>query len=160
MPPKTAKTESKTAKKPAAKPALKAVAPKAETARYFEAKGGRKTAGARVRLFTKHHTGVTVNGKDLKDYFREEDLQQTVLRPLATMNMEKELGVTAMVSGGGLRGQADAVSLGIARALTLLDGEFRKKLRAENLLTRDSRAVERKKYGLKKARRAPQWAKR
>lgn len=169
MPPKTAKIEhkattSKTAapkKAVTAKTATKvAVAPKVETVRYFEAKGGRKTAVSRVRLFTKHHTGITVNGKDFKQYFLEADLQQTVLRPLVTMNMETKLGVTALVNGGGLRGQADAVSLGIARALTLFDGEFRKRLRAENLLTRDSRAVERKKYGLKKARRAPQWAKR
>lgn len=153
MPPKTVKTEHKATAKKAAP--VKAVA-----SRYLEAKGGRKTAVSRVRLYTKGHSGITVNGKDLKDYFREGDLQETVLRPLAVMNMVKELGVTAMVKGGGSRGQADAVALGIARALTLLDVEFRKKLRAENLLTRDSRAVERKKYGLRKARRAPQWAKR
>lgn len=157
MPPKTVKTEHKaTTKKAAAKPAT----PKTEAGRYLEAKGGRKTAVSRVRLFTKGHSGITVNGKDFKEYFREGDLQETVLRPLAVMNMVKELGVTALVNGGGSRGQADAVALGIARALTLLDVDFRKKLRAENLLTRDSRAVERKKYGLRKARRAPQWAKR
>lgn len=155
----TAKTV-KTEKAPAKKAAAKAAAPKAETNRYLEAKGGRKTAVSRVRLFSKGHSGITVNGKDFKDYFREGDLQETVLRPLVTMSMEKEVGITATVKGGGSRGQADAVALGIARALTLLDVEFRKKLRAENLLTRDSRAVERKKYGLKKARRAPQWAKR
>lgn len=159
MPPKTAKIEHKApAKKTAA--TKTAAAPKAAASRYLEAKGGRKTAVSRVRLYTKGHTGITVNGKDFKDYFREGDLQETVLRPLVTMGMEKELGVTAIVKGGGSRGQADAISLGIARALTLLDVEFRKRLRAENLLTRDSRAVERKKYGLKKARRAPQWAKR
>lgn len=157
MPPKTAKTEHKATTK---KAAVKTAAPKADTSRYLEAKGGRKTAVSRVRLFTKGHSGITINGKDFKEYFREGDLQETVLRPLAVMNMVKELGVTALVKGGGSRGQADAVALGIARALTLLDVEFRKKLRAENLLTRDSRAVERKKYGLKKARRAPQWAKR
>ena len=155
----TAKTV-KTEKAPVKKAAAKAVAPKTETNRYLEAKGGRKTAVSRVRLFSKGHSGITVNGKDFKDYFREGDLQETVLRPLVTMSMEKEVGITATVKGGGSRGQADAVALGIARALTLLDVEFRKKLRAENLLTRDSRAVERKKYGLKKARRAPQWAKR
>lgn len=156
MPPKTTKTEPKPKKATAAK----AAAPKAETVRYFEARGGRKTAVSRVRLYTKQHTGVTVNGKELKLYFPEGDLQQAVMRPLVAMNMEGKLGVTAKVNGGGLRGQADAVSLGIARALTLFDAEFRKRLRAENLLTRDPRAVERKKYGLRKARRAPQWAKR
>lgn len=155
----TAKTV-KTEKAPAKKATAKVAAPKTETNRYLEAKGGRKTAVSRVRLFSKGHSGITVNGKDFKDYFREGDLQETVLRPLVTMSMEKEVGITATVKGGGSRGQADAVALGIARALTLLDVEFRKKLRAENLLTRDSRAVERKKYGLKKARRAPQWAKR
>lgn len=153
---KTVKTE----KAPKKAAAAKSAAPKAESGRYLEAKGGRKTAVSRVRLFVKGHSGITVNGKDFKEYFREGDLQETVLRPLVTMSMEKEVGITATVKGGGSRGQADAVSLGIARALTLLDGEFRKKLRAENLLTRDSRAVERKKYGLRKARRAPQWAKR
>ncbi|MDE2001716.1 MAG: 30S ribosomal protein S9 [Patescibacteria group bacterium] len=154
MPPKTTKTESKKEKKA---PAAKA-APKHE-GRYFEARGGRKTAVSRVRLFAKS-SGVTVNGMDLKQYFPEAELQQTVLRPLVAMSVEGSLGVTAKVNGGGLRGQAEAVSLGIARALTLFDGELRKALRKENLLTRDSRMVERKKYGLRKARRAPQWAKR
>ncbi len=146
--------------KPVKKAAVKPVVVKADRARYFEARGGRKTSNARVRLYTTHHTGITINGKDLKAYFPEADLQATVKRPLVVMGMEEKLGVTVMANGGGLRGQADAIALGIARALTLFDGEFRKQLRKENLLTRDSRAVERKKYGLRKARRAPQWAKR
>ncbi len=164
MPPKTAKTESseKAHDKPKKKAAPKAVKSESKVNtpdRYFEAKGGRKTAVARVRLFA-NRNGVMVNGKELAQYFPELDLQETVRRPLVAMSVEQGMGVTAKVSGGGLRGQADAVSLGIARALTLFDGEMRKRLRKEDLLTRDPRAVERKKYGLKKARRAPQWAKR
>lgn len=157
MPPKTVKTESKKEKKAVAKPATATA--KTERVHYFEARGGRKTAVSRVRLSPKQF-GVTVNGKDLKEYFPELDLQKTVLRPLAVMGVEATLGATAKVNGGGLRGQAEAVSLGIARALTLFNADFRKRLRAEDLLTRDPRMVERKKYGLKKARRAPQWAKR
>lgn len=156
MPPKTTKADPK---KKAAPKAVKAESKVNTPDRYFEAKGGRKTSVARVRLFPNGH-GVTVNGKELKQYFPELDLQETVRRPLVTMSVEQGMGVTAKVNGGGLRGQADAISLGIARALTLFDGEMRVRLRKEDLLTRDSRAVERKKYGLKKARRAPQWAKR
>lgn len=129
-------------------------------ARYFESKGGRKTAVARVRLFTKQHQGITINAKDYKEYFRNFDLQKTVLKPLETMNVEDKFGITVKIAGGGLRGQADAVANGIARALTIFNPDFRKRLRRASLLTRDSRMVERKKYGLKKARRAPQWAKR
>lgn len=132
----------------------------AAPARYFESKGGRKTAVARVRLFTKQHQGVTVNDKACQEYFRDLELQKTVLKPLETMNVGDKLGVIVKVSGGGLRGQAEAVANGISRALVLFNPDFRKRLRRIGLLTRDSRMVERKKYGLKKARRAPQWAKR
>ena len=137
----------------------KPAAVKAEVIRYFEARGARKTAVARVRLFTKL-SGITVNGKDFKEYFRELRLQRSVLNPLETMNVGEKLGVVAKVSGGGLPSQAEAVGHGISRALLLFNPEFRKRLRKSGLLTRDSRMVERKKYGLKKARRAPQWAKR
>ena len=127
--------------------------------RYFESRGGRKTAVARVRLYTKQ-AGILINDKDYKDYFREPNLQNMILRPLETMNVKDKLGVTVRVNGGGLNGQAEAVGHGIARALTLFNPEFRKRLRRYGFLTRDSRMVERKKYGFKKARRAPQWAKR
>lgn len=130
------------------------------TLRYFEGKGGRKTAMARVRLFTKQYQGIVINNKEYKEYFRDFDLQKTVLKPLETMNVEDKFGITVKVQGGGLRGQADAVANGIARALTAFNQDFRKRLRRAGLMTRDSRMVERKKYGLKKARRAPQWAKR
>jgi len=135
---------------------------KAQTAapsRYLEAKGARKTAVARVRLYTKQ-VGITVNGKDMKEYFRDLSLQREVLKPFEAMGVGDKVGATVKVSGGGLRGQAEAVRHGIARALLLFNSEFRKKLRRVGLLTRDARMVERKKYGLKKARRAPQWAKR
>lgn len=141
---------------------VKEEAPAAETvkpSRYFEARGARKTAVARVRLFTKSQ-GLTVNGKDYKEYFREPQLQKTAIQPLAVMNIEDRLGATAKVSGGGLNSQAEAVRHGLARALVLFNADFRKRLRRYEFLTRDPRMVERKKYGLKKARRAPQWAKR
>lgn len=126
---------------------------------YFESRGSRKTAIARVRLYTKP-SGIFINDKDYKEYFKEVGLQKSVLMPLETMNVQDKLGVSVKVSGGGLAGQAEAVRHGIARALTLFNPDFRKKLRRYQFLTRDPRMVERKKYGLKKARRAPQWAKR
>lgn len=127
--------------------------------RYFEATGGRKTALARVRLLTKN-SGIVINGKDYKEYFRQLVWQKEAVEPLETMNVLDKLGVVVKVSGGGLNSQAEAVRHGIARALTLFNPDFRKKLRRYGFLTRDPRMVERKKYGLKKARRAPQWAKR
>ena len=131
----------------------------AQPMRYFSAKGGRKTAVARVRLFTKQK-GIIVNGKDYKEYFKNPHLQKEIEKPFSIMNVEYKLGVTVVVHGGGLMGQADAVRHGISRALVLFNPDFRKRLRREGFLTRDPRMVERKKYGLKKARRAPQWAKR
>lgn len=140
------------------KSVVKAV-PVAEPVRYFESRGSRRTAVARVRLFTKP-SGILINDKDYKEYFKETGLQKSVLQPLETMNVQDKLGVAVKVSGGGLTGQAEAVRHGIARTLTLFNPDFRKRLRRYGFLTRDSRMVERKKYGLKKARRAPQWAKR
>lgn len=127
--------------------------------RYFAAKGGRKTAVARVRLLTKGQ-GININGKDYQEYFKQLFLQKKVASPLEVMNVLDKVGVAVRVSGGGLTGQAEAVRHGIARALTGFNSDFRKRLRRFGFLTRDSRMVERKKYGLKKARRAPQWAKR
>jgi len=127
--------------------------------RYFEAKGSRKTAVARVRLYSKQR-GVFVNDKEYKEYFKDIRLQSEVLKPLKVMNVADKLGVTVKVKGGGLTGQAEAIRHGIARTLVLFNADFRKRLRRYGLLTRDARMVERKKYGLKKARRAPQWAKR
>jgi len=127
--------------------------------RYFEAVGRRKTAVARVRLFTKK-TDIEANGKDLKVYFPTLRLQRAVTAPFDKMKIADKLGASIKLSGGGISAQADAASLGISRALVKFNADFRKRLKRFGHLTRDSRAVERKKYGLKKARRAPQWKKR
>ncbi len=128
--------------------------------RYFESTGGRKTALARVRLFANQNNGVIVNGKDFKNYFQNKNLQREIMKPFEVANLEGKVGITAKISGGGIHGQATALANGIARTLVLFNAELRKGLRKAGFLTRDSRMVERKKYGLKKARRAPQWAKR
>ncbi len=126
--------------------------------RFYEAKGGRKTAVARVRAHL-NKTGIVVNDKQYKEYFHLPIHQEAVEAPLKLLN-KKDIGITVKVYGGGSTGQAEAVRQGIAAVLVKLNPESRKILRAAGFLTRDSRMVERKKYGLKKARRAPQWAKR
>lgn len=127
--------------------------------RYFEAVGRRKTAVARVRLLTKK-TNIEINGKSIGDYFPILRLQKTVSAPLEKMKIADKLGAVIKVGGGGIKAQAEAIQLGIARALLKFNPEFRKRLLRIDMLTRNSRMVERKKYGLKKARRAPQWKKR
>ncbi len=127
--------------------------------RYFEAVGRRKTSVARVRLYTKKE-GVIVNDKDYKVYFPLLRLQKEVFAPLDKMKIADKLGAVAKVSGGGLSSQAEAVRHGISKALVKFNAEFAKRLRRAGYLTRDSRMVERKKYGLHKARRAHQWRKR
>lgn len=126
-------------------------------ARYFEAVGRRKTAMARVRL-TPGASGFTVNGLDYQKYFKRERDRLAAYAPVKLVGTK--LGISAKTSGSGLPSQAGAVSLGIARAMLKINAEHRPTLKAAGLLTRDPRMVERKKYGLKKARRAPQWAKR
>jgi small subunit ribosomal protein S9 len=126
--------------------------------RYTEAIGRRKTAIARVRIMA--GTGnITVNGKSLKEYFTLSRLIQDAKSPLEQLKL-KEYDVTIMVSGGGIHSQAGAVRLGISRAIVAKSPDWKPRLRTMGFLTRDSRMVERKKYGLNKARRAPQWAKR
>lgn len=121
--------------------------------------GRRKTAAARVRLSA--GTGVvTVNGKTLKEYFTIRLWQEKVLSPLVLTGREKQLDVSVRVLGGGVSGQADAVRHGIARALVRWNEETKPTLRAAGFLTRDPRAKERKKPGLRKARRGHQWRKR
>lgn len=127
--------------------------------RYIEALGGRKTAHARVRLFDKQKT-IIVNGKDYKEYFKIPKHQMTVAAPLKLAGVLDKMGVTVKVAGGGIGMQAEAVRHGLSRALILFNEEFKKRLRQAGFVTRDARSVERKKYGLKKARRAPQWQKR
>lgn len=128
-------------------------------ARYYEGLGGRKTALARVRLYT-IKGDIMVNEKPYTEYFCMEKLQNTAISPLVAMNNRDTMSASVHVSGGGISAQADAMRHGLARALVAFNEDFRKRLSSVGFLTRDSRAVERKKPGLKKARKAPQWAKR
>ena len=126
---------------------------------YFYGTGRRKTSVARVRLYP--GTGnVTVNGKDIQDYFGLETLRVIAKQPLALTELESKFDVVADIKGGGFTGQAGALRHGIARALVNSDRELRKTLKKAGYLTIDPRMKERKKYGLKKARRAPQFSKR
>lgn len=122
--------------------------------------GRRKSAVARVRLVPGSGQ-ITINGKsgDLYLQFNQEYLS-TAKAPLETLGLENEYDILVNAHGGGLTGQADAVRLGVARALCQLDPDNRKPLKVEGYLTRDPRAKERKKYGLRKARKAPQFSKR
>ena len=129
------------------------------TGKYKKGNGGRKKATAQVRIYEKNK-GITVNGKDLKDYFKGIRQQNAVLAPLVATGLEDHFGVSALVKGGGTTGQAEAVRHGLAWALVDYDPGLKKKLKSEGFITRDARVVERKKYGLRKARRRPQWSKR
>lgn len=132
------------------------------TKNYVEGIGRRKTATARVRLTPAKETTVHVNGeKALADYFPHTALQDTVLSVLGVEEAGIEhYEVTAHVNGGGLSSQAEAIRLGIARALVKEKADRRSVLKPLGFLKRDPRSVERKKFGLRKARRAPQWSKR
>ncbi len=127
---------------------------------YIYAVGRRKTAVAQVRLYPgKGH--VTINGeRPLTEYLPDQELQRIVLSPLTENNLDKNYDVTVLVRGGGKHGQADAIRLGIARALEKQTPELRKPLKASGYLKRDARKKERKKPGKKRARRSPQWSKR
>lgn len=127
--------------------------------RFFEGIGRRKTAVARVRVFN-NGVGFSVNDKELKFYFPSIEFQNIIKSPLEKVNLLGSLKVSVVVKGGGSRSQAEAVRHGIANALVLLNSELRKELKRAGYLTRDSRMRERKKFGLKRARRAPQWRKR
>jgi small subunit ribosomal protein S9 len=121
--------------------------------------GRRKTSVARVTI--QDGTGkFTFNGKEINQYFPSPLMRMTVEKPFKVVNLEAKFDVVVNVQGSGLSAQADAVSLGISRALIKMDPELRPKLKKAGLLTRDARKVERKKYGLKKARRAEQFTKR
>lgn len=121
--------------------------------------GRRKESVARVRL-TPGDGVIVVNGKTPQEYFHRPNATEYVAAPLAVTNTLRRFNATVKVEGGGLTGQLDAVRHGIARALLQADGELRAALRKAGLLTRDPRAKERKKYGLKRARKAPQYTKR
>lgn len=126
---------------------------------YVEGVGRRKTAVARVRVYEKG-AGITVNNKDFHEYFKRDELIKKVKEALETARMGDKVKINAHVRGGGIQAQAEAVRHGIARALVASHPDIRKQLRSKDLLTRDPRMKERRKFGLKKARRAPQWSKR
>ena len=125
----------------------------------FNGTGRRKSSIARVRIMS-GKGNITVNGKSLDEYFGEETLKVIVRQPLTVTDTQNKYDVIATVKGCGFSGQAGAVRHGIARALNAANLEYRPALKSNGFLTRDSRAKERKKYGLKKARKAPQFSKR
>ena len=127
--------------------------------RYFEDVGRRKTAVARVRLFTKAGD-FTINNKTYNSYFPNPEFQRIAEEALQKMKLFGRFKVSAKIKGGGLHAQAEALRHGLARCLVKFNPDFRKRLKRAGYLTRDSRMKERKKFGLKKARKAPQWAKR
>ena len=128
-------------------------------AALYTGTGRRKTAVARVRLLPGDGK-ITVNGRDLAEFFPRPAYQMAVKSPLEALGAATRYDVVAKIEGGGLTGQAEALRHGIARALAEESQEARGELKAAGMLTRDDRAVERKKYGLKKARKRPQFSKR
>ena len=127
---------------------------------YHYGTGRRKSSVARVHLFENGTGAITINGRDIDDYFGLETLKMVVRQPLNTTGAIGKVDIVATVAGGGVSGQAGALRHGISRALLELNAEYRPALKAAGFLTRDPRMKERKKYGLKAARRAPQFSKR
>ncbi|MEK7541174.1 MAG: 30S ribosomal protein S9 [Patescibacteria group bacterium] len=128
--------------------------------RYFEAIGRRKTAVARVRLFTRGAQAFLINGKPYQEYFLLEEDRQLAVSSMKKMKCLDKFRVSIIVKGGGHHAQAEAVRHGTARVLVDFNNNFRKRLRKSGYLTRDPRMRERKKFGLKRARKSPQWSKR
>lgn len=131
-----------------------------DSERYYEAQGRRKTSVARIRIWTKGGKEFLVNKKTLEKYFPMLFLQRTVLSPLEIMKCLDKFKISVIVKGGGISSQAEAIRHGISRALIIFNPDFRKRLKKAGFLSRDSRMRERKKFGLKRARRAKQWKKR
>ena len=127
---------------------------------YFEGLGRRKTSIARVRITPDSKTSFSINKKEFAVYFPTKELQDILTTPFTKAKIEQKFKVSVVVAGGGISSQAGAVSLGISRALTEYDKHLRGALKKEGLLKRDARSKERRKFGLKKARKAPQWSKR
>lgn len=127
--------------------------------KYFYAVGRRKTAVAKIRAY-ENSDQTTVNGKELSRYFQSKSLIKIALAPVIMLGLDKKISFKIFVSGGGIKAQAEAVRLAIARSIILRNSEDKPVLKKAGLLTRDSRKKERKKPGLKRARRGPQWAKR
>ncbi|MBX4181575.1 30S ribosomal protein S9 [Candidatus Parcubacteria bacterium] len=126
--------------------------------KYIEAVGRRKTSVARVRLTPGAKNSVSINDSEFEKYFPTKELQRTVLSALT--DTEEKFHITAKLSGGGISSQSEALRHGIARALIAHEPTLRTKLKVKGFLKRDPRAKERRKFGLKKARKAPQWSKR
>jgi small subunit ribosomal protein S9 len=133
---------------------------KTTTKEYFRAIGRRKTATAVVRLYKAAKTTYTVNGKDWTEYFPTQELKKIITGAFETATPAEKFEVVVTTKGGGSHAQAEAVRHGISRALVLYDAELRGGLKKAKMLKRDPRTVERKKFGLKKARKSPQWSKR
>ena len=127
---------------------------------YKYGTGRRKSSVARVHLFENGTGSITINGRDIDEYFGLETLKMVVRQPLNATNTLGKVDIVATVEGGGVSGQAGALRHGISRALLEMNAEYRPALKAAGFLTRDPRMKERKKYGLKAARRAPQFSKR
>jgi small subunit ribosomal protein S9 len=132
-----------------------------KSSQYYEGVGRRKSATARVRvtLSRKKEHSIVVNDKAINEYFDLVEHQNNLIKPLSVLGVEN-FDITIKVAGGGINGQADAIQLGLARALVKYDESLKKQLKDNSYLTRDPRVKERKKPGLKKARKSPQWAKR
>ena len=127
---------------------------------YKYGTGRRKSSVARVHLFENGTGSITINGRSIDEYFGLETLKMVVRQPLNATNTLGKVDIVATVTGGGVTGQAGAIRHGVSRALLSVNPEYRTPLKAAGLLTRDPRMKERKKYGLKAARRAPQFSKR
>ena len=128
--------------------------------KYFYGTGRRKSSVARGRVYENGTGSVIINGRDINDYFGLETLKLVVNQPLVAADLVGKVDLVVTVTGGGVSGQAGAIRHGLSRALLGLNSEFRPTLKAAGFLTRDPRMKERKKYGLKAARRAPQFSKR
>lgn len=134
--------------------------PNKDQKKYIEAVGRRKSAVARVRLTESSKNEVIVNGKKLEEAFPVADLRKVILAPLHAEEVAQTYSVSVLVRGGGIASQAESIRLGISRALVSIDPELRGVLKKEGFLKRDPRKKERYKFGLKKARKSPQWSKR
>lgn len=130
------------------------------TGQYYYGTGRRKSATARVRLYKGKGSRIVINSQKADYYLNPAHLAEKVMEPLKAVGMAKNFDISAKVSGGGMAAQADAVRHGAARALVTFDVNFKTTLKKAGFLTRDARVKERKKYGLKRARRAPQFSKR
>lgn len=126
--------------------------------KYTEAVGRRKTSVARVRISPASKTTVSVNDKDIKDYFPTSEMELISKMPLT--KVDEKFKITAKLVGGGIHSQSEALRHGISRAIVKFNSDLRKTLKIEGFLKRDPRMKERRKFGLKKARKAPQWSKR